>query len=240
MLIQLIIIQIITFVVLLVVLRYIFSRNLNVALTRLNSLHEENLVKEAQLTEELKRAQEEREAEIAKGREAAEVLIEEAKQEAIKARALIEEDARKQSEKIISQAKEEVKDLKERLNREMQRQSLDLAVKMIEQTFSDVDKESLQHQFITEIIDEIAKIPKERFTVASDKVKVVSSYALQDKQREILKKVLVEKLGINISLEEAVNKDMISGLILEIGGLVIDGTLRNKLHRVMPELENYQ
>jgi F0F1-type ATP synthase delta subunit len=225
---------------LLVVLRYIFSRNLNVALSRLNSLHEDNLVKEAQLTEELKRAQEEREAEIAKGREAAEVLIEEAKQEAIKARALLEEDARKQAEKIVAQAKEEVKDLKERLNREMQRQSLDLAIKMIEQTFSDVDKEDLQHQFITEIIDEVAKIPKERFTVSSDKVKVVSSYALQDKQREILKKVLADKLGINISLEEAVSKDMISGLTLEIGGLVIDGTLRNKLYRVMPDLENHQ
>ncbi len=229
MLIQLLIIQIITFVVLLLVLRSVFSRNLNTALTRLNSLHEENLVKEAQLTEELKLAQEEREAEIAKGKEAANALIEEGKQEGIKTRLIVEEEARKQSEKIVAAAKEEAKDLKEKLSREMQKQSLDLAVKMIEQTFTDLDKEDLQHQFITEIIDEVAKIPKEKFTVSTDKVKVISSYALQDKQRENLKKVLEEKLEVSISLEEAVDKDLISGLVVEIGGLVIDGTLRNKL-----------
>ncbi len=221
---------------LLFVLRYIFSRNLNVALTRLNSLHEENLVKEAQLTEELKRAQEEREAEIAKGKEAADALIEEAKQEAIKTRLIMEEEARQQSEKIIAQAKEEVKELKEKLNREMQKQSLDLAIRMIEETFNETDKEELQHQFITEIIQEIGKLPKEKFTVTSDKVKVIASYALQDKQRETLKKVLAEKLERNIALEESVDKDLISGLTVEIGGLVIDGTLRNKLSRVIPEL----
>jgi F0F1-type ATP synthase delta subunit len=118
----------------------------------------------------------------------------------------------------------------------MQKQSLDLAVKMIAQTFTDIDKEDLQHQFITEIIDEIAKLPKEKFTVSSDKIKVTASYLLQDKQRENLKKVLAEKLGFSISLEESVDKALISGLTLEIGGLVIDGTLRNKLYRVMPGL----
>lgn len=238
MLIQLLIIQIVTFVVLLVVLRSVFSRNLNTALTRLNSLHEENLVKEAQLAEELKRAQAEREAEVARGQDEANALIEEAKQEAIKARLMMEEEARKQAEKIIAQAKEETKDLKEKLTREIQKHSLDLAVKMIEQTFGDQDKEELQHQFITEIIDEVAKLPKDKFTVSSDKVKVISSYSLLDNQRANLKKVLEEKLGVPISLEEAVNKDLISGLIVEIGGLVIDGTLKNKLYKVMPELSS--
>jgi F0F1-type ATP synthase delta subunit len=154
----------------------------------------------------------------------------------MKIRIAMEEEARRQSEKIIAQAKEEVKGLKEKLTREMQKQSLDLAVKMIAQTFTDIDKEDLQHQFITEIIDEIAKLPKEKFTVSSDKIKVTASYLLQDKQRENLKKVLAEKLGFSISLEESVDKALISGLTLEIGGLVIDGTLRNKLYRVMPGL----
>lgn len=196
------------------------------------------MVKEAQLTEELKRAKEEREAEVAKGKEAANALIEEAKQEAMKTRLIMEEEARKHSEKIVAAAKEEAKDLKEKLSREIQKQSLDLAVRMIEQTFTDTDKEDLQHEFITEIIDEIAKLSKEKFTVSTDKVRVISSYPLQQKQRENLKEVLEEKLGFGISLEEAVDKDLISGLIVEIGGLVIDGTLKNRLSRAIPEIKN--
>lgn len=236
MLIQLLIIQIITFVALLFLLRYIFSRNLNSALGRLNSLHEENQVKEAQLSDELKRAKEEREAEVARGKAEASDLIEEAKKEASRARIKVEEGAKAQADKIIAQGKREAGDFKEKLNKEMQVRSLDLALKMVEQTFTEENKEDLQRQFITEIIDEIAKLPKDKFTVSTDKVKVVSSYPLQDEQRENLKKVLGKKLGANISLEEKVKKELISGLILEMGGLVVDGTLKNRLHQAIPEL----
>jgi F-type H+-transporting ATPase subunit b len=231
MLIQLLIIQIITFIALIFVLRFLSMRHLTVALNRLNALYDENLRRETQLTEELKRAQEEKEAEIRKGKEEAGALIEEAKKEAIKLRLKLEEEAKANVEKIIAQAKEETERLKEKLKQEIQNQSLDLAMKMIEQTFTEKDKEDLQHQFITEIIDEIAKLSQDEFTVSADKVKVVSSYPLEGGQREKLKRVLEERLGFSPILEETVNKELISGLTLEIGGLVIDGSLRNRLRR---------
>lgn len=238
MLIQLLIIQIITFIALLFVLRLLFRRNLDTALNRLNALHEENLVKEAQLTQELKRAQEEKEAEVKKGREEGAALVEEAKKEALKLRLKIEGEARAQAEKIIEEGKEEVKKLKEKLSKEIQNQSLELALNLIAKTFTEKNKEDLQHQFITEIIDEVAQLPRERFTVSTDKVRVISSYSLEDTQRRNLEKVLEEKLGTHSRLEEIINKELISGLILEIGGLVIDGSLKNRLRKAILELNH--
>ena len=48
--------------------------------------------------------------------------------------------------------------------------------------------------------------------------------------------MLAEKLGFAPNLEEAIKEELIGGLILEIGGLVIDGTLKNKLQRIIPYL----
>ncbi len=237
MVIQLLVIQIITFIALIFLLRFLFSRNLNSALGRLNSLHEENLVKETQLTEELQRAQEEKEAEIRRGKEEAAAVVEEAKKEAIKLRLKMEEDSKAAAEKIIFQGKEEAEKFREKMNKELQSESLDLALKLIELTFNEENKQDLQLQFINEIIQEISELPKERFSVPADTVKVSSSYPLPQGEREKLQKVIAEKLGNSPKLEEVVNRELISGLILEMSGLIIDGTLKNRLRRTVQQIK---
>jgi F-type H+-transporting ATPase subunit b len=218
-------------------LRFLFSRNLNVALNRLNVLHEENLMKEAQLTEELKRAKEEKDAEITRGKTEAASIVEEARSEGAKLRQKIEDEAKRQAEKIILQSREELERLKQKMQGELQNQSFDLAVTLIAQVFTEQNKESLQQQFINEIIEEIAKLPQEKFTVSTHTVKVTSSYALQEAQRDNLKKILNEKLGSPAVLEEKVDGVLICGLSLELGGLIIDGTLKNKLRRAIQYLK---
>ena len=79
MLIQLLIINVLIFAGLILFLRFIFSRGLNTAVSKLNQLQEENSARESQLNEELRRAQEESEAQIKRGKEEVEAIIEEAK-----------------------------------------------------------------------------------------------------------------------------------------------------------------
>ncbi len=236
MLIQLVIIQIITFIGLIFLLRFLFSRNLNSALNSLKALHEENLVKESQLTEELRRAKEERDAEIKRGKEQASLLIEEAKKEAINLSFKIEEGAKITAEKIISQGKEEVNRFKEKAKKDLQGESLNYAVWLIGHFFTEENKGALQIQFINEIIKEVAEVPKEKFSVSTSNIKVISSCPLQEQQRENLQKVLSEKLGGIPKLEEVVNRELIVGLILEMGGLIIDGTLKNRLRKFVTEI----
>ena len=99
---------------------------------------------------------------------------------------------------------------------------------------SEKTKESLQQEFISEIISEITKLPKDQFSVDSDRVRVSSSQSLSKDQKENLQRVLIEKTGREMIFEEILRKDIIGGLIIEIGGLVIDGTLKNKLERILP------
>lgn len=234
MLLNLLIIQTVTFVGIFFLLRFLFSRNLDAALARLNVLHEENLIKEQQLTDELRHAKEEGEAEIKRAKEQACLIIEEARNESARLRLHLEEQAKTQANKIIDDAGIVAEKFKDKCVKESEAHSLELALKLVEELLSEKDKESLQQEFINEIISEIAKLSKDQFSVASDRVKVASSQALRKDQKENLQRVLKEKTGVEMIFEETLNKALIGGLIVEIGGLVIDGTLKNKLQRLLP------
>ena len=233
MLIQLAIIQVITFAAIILVLRFVFSRNLNSALGRLNALHEENLVKEDQLSDELKRAKEERDAEVKKGRDEAVMVIEEAKKEAQALRMKMEEDARGQAEKIVQRGREDIEKLNESSLKEMEYKSLNIARDIVEAVLAEESKAALWLQFVNEALDQIAVLPTEKFSLISEAVKLYSSHPLQEPQRERLKGIFKEKLGFAPALEEIIKKELICGLSLEAKGLVVEGNLKNRLERAV-------
>ena len=237
MLVQLLAIQIVTFVGIIFLLRFLFSRHLKVALDRLNTLHEENLAKEEELNEELKRAKEESRIEVERGREEAERIIADTKQEANRMRQNLGEEAKAQAAKIVAMGKVEAEKMKESLFKDIQGQSVELASRMISELLIEADKVALQYQFANEIIEEISRLPKEQFNVQSKEIKVTSSYPLLERQKDELKKVLSAKLGESLEIKEEIDQKLIGGLILNIGGMVIDGTLKNKLQRIIPYLK---
>ena len=208
MLIQLAIIQVITFVAIIFVLRFVFSRNLNSALGRLNALHEENLVKEDQLSDELKRAKEERDAEVKKGRDEAVLVIEDAKKEALVLRLKMEDEARLQAEKIVQRGREDIEKLKESALKEMEDKSLNTARDIAEAVLSEESKEALWLQLTNEVLDEIAGLPAEKFSLISEAVKLYSSHPLQEPQRERLRNIFKEKLGLVPALDEIIKKSL--------------------------------
>ena len=237
MLIQLLAIQIVTFVGIIFLLRFLFSRHLKIALDRLNTLHEENLSKEEELNEELRRAKEESQAQIEKGKVEADLIIEEAKKEAARVRLSLEEDAKGQAGKIVAAGKIEAEKFKAEMSKDMQGQSVELALRMISELLIEADKIALQYQFVNETIEEISRLPKEQFNVKSKEIKVTSSFPLLDRQKDELKKVLAQKLEGEPEIKEHIDPKLIGGLIIEIGGMVIDGTLKNKLQRIIPYLK---
>lgn len=238
MLIQLLLIQIITFGALIFILRMLFYRQLNSALSRLKELQEEAMIKEGQIKEELARAKEERFSEVEKGRKEARELLERAKKEAEGLRLKTEELADQERQKIISYGKEESERLRQELLSNMQNQALALSEEIIKSIFTEKGKENLHHQLIDELLIELEGLDKEEFSVRADKIKVSSALALTEEEKKCLKKVLMEKMGYEVAFEERQDPEIITGLIIQIGELVIDASLKNKLNKITPHLKN--
>ncbi len=109
---------------------------------------------------------------------------------------------------------------------------------MIAELLTETDKIALQYEFANGIIQEISRLSKEQFNMQGNPViKVTSSFPLLDRQRDEIKHLLEQKTGKKIELSEHLDPSFIGGLTLDMGGMVIDGTLKNKLQRIIPHLK---
>lgn len=237
MLIPLLILQVVTFAGIVILLRFLFSHHLKSALDRLNVLHEENLAKEEELTEELRRAKEESQAQIQQGKVEAEQIIEEANKEAQRIRMNMQEEAKVQADKIVAAGRLDAEKLKESVIKDVQSRSVELASRMIAQLLTETEKIALQYEFAKDIIEEISRLPREQFNAPGNQAKVVSSFPLLDRQKDQIRSVLAEVTGKEIELNQVIDPNIIGGLIVEMGGMVIDGTLKSKLQRVITQLK---
>lgn len=237
MLIQLIIIQAVTFAGLIFVLRMLFYRNLNSALARLRRLHEENLARENELKAELEKLNQDKERELALAKEEAGRIVKDAKQNAEKLSLDINEQAKEQAKKTFEQSKSRIVGLENELADRYKEMAVDLSVEMLEAAFTAQGRQGLQQELLKELIEEIKGVDKGRFTVKTRHVKMTSACALDAASLGRLKEIISDKIGTAAEIEEAVDPKIIAGVIIEIGAFIIDASLRNKLRKVIPYIK---
>jgi len=234
---QLILIQVITFVVILVFLRLLFYRHLSLALKRLQQLHQQNLDKEVALSKELERAKLDREAEIETGRQEAKKLKDSAREEVETLKEQILLKAKQDAGALLAEASREREALKHQVAAEIQESGIRMALGMIRDIFSEESRRELERELVDELIVELGKIDKEKLKVEIKKAEVISSYPLLDKQKNSIQEIIQNALGHPIHLEERTDVTIISGLIINLGGRVLDGSLQNKLRQITPYLK---
>jgi F0F1-type ATP synthase delta subunit len=109
---------------------------------------------------------------------------------------------------------------------------------MIRDIFSQKARQELERELVDELIIELRKIDKEKLKVETKKAEVTSSYPLLDNQKNSIREILRDVMGYSVELEEKTDASIISGLVINLGGLILDGSLQNKLRKIIPYLKN--
>jgi F0F1-type ATP synthase membrane subunit b/b' len=236
MILSLVLLQVVTFVVILLVMRFLFGSQLKSALNRLQVLHQDSLEKEEILNKELERAKTQVDAEIARAKEEAKLIVDTAKRNAEKLG--LEASARAQAEakKMLDDSADKAKRLEAEILASSEEKALTLAQELIRFTLAQTDQKTLHTQLIDEFIEDLKKVDKEKLTVATDRALVLTPQAMSPQEQQVLKTVLSSKLGIPVSLEEKVDASLVGGMVIKLGGLVIDGSLKNKFNKALNAL----
>ena len=231
---QLVLIQVTTFVLIILFLRWLLYSHVSRALRRLKQLNQENLEKENALKEELERAKRDAEREVKEGQRKAEEIRRQAREEAEKDREEIVSHARKEAKRLINEATRECQRKETELTLETQEKSVYLATDMIKNIFTEKGQENLQVQLIDELIGEIERLERGKVKAEGKKAEVVCAYPLEKAQKKKLIDILSSKLNRPIAVTENVDQEIVAGLIIRLGGFVIDGSIKNKLKKILP------
>lgn len=237
---QLIIIQVVTFICLIIVLRLIFYRQLNSALVRLKGLHEENIKTEEKLKKELDVIKKQRDAELAMARDEAAQLVKDAREKADRLNSDSQQQAQLQIRQMLEQSKQKLQVMENELNAQFEQTVVKMAERLFLLIFSGQSRQGLQHVLTLELIDEISNLSPEMFPKQAGAAQVRCGCPLSGDECAMLKEILDEKTSGTVELSEVADESIIAGLIIQIGPLTLDGSLKNRLDKAMLYVKNNQ
>ncbi len=226
---QLIIIQVITFAILVFLLRQFLYKQNAQALERLQQLYQENLKREEDLKNAQEAADQELKEKIAQHNEEIKNLKTAGEVDVQKMHEEVLAKAKGEADKIVAEAEASKEQIKANLVSEMEEKALVLASDIIGQIFTDQVAQGIHHHLIDEFIEEIEKSDGQRMLLDVETAEIDAPYPLTQVQEDKLRKILSTKMGRSVSIKGTIDQEMVAGMVVRLENLVLDGSLRNKL-----------
>ncbi len=234
---QLVIIQIFTFVALVFVLRKIMYSASYLETKRLQQLNEENSKKSQELAAKIEEAHGQYQEKMENAEREIKRLKGQAEEEIGKLKEDVLNKARQEGERIVNQALNTKEKLKEEIESRMVHKCIEQSLELIHVVLNAQSQLSLHQGLVDNILEEIEKIEPEKLKINIDKGRLITPYEITKPQKEKIIAILSKKSGKEISLEEEIDKNIIAGITIKLGSLVIDGSLANKLREAAEALK---
>ena len=228
--ISLILFQVFIFVGLIVVLRRIMTKNVTDATRHLEELNHDYTKKEQEINRQLQEAQKKSQNILKEAQEEAEKLKAQIIKESESERDKILNQARAQSDTVIQQAEKSRQALISELEERIEREAVNKACELMQATLPEQFKQDAHLHWVEELLENgFSQLEHLQFPQGIQEIKITSAFPLTEGQRKNLSKKLKNVLGYEVVLKEEVEPKVVAGLIITIGSLVLDGSLKNKI-----------
>jgi F0F1-type ATP synthase delta subunit len=222
--------QVVIFIALIVIFRRILSRNVVSATKHIDELNQEYSKREEEASKKLTEATKKAQEIVAKAVDEAQAKGEEVLKKAEKAKQDIVKQAHGQGETIMQQADKSRELLLSELDQRIDKEAINKASELIQRALPEELKLATHSQWVKDLIENgFEKIGDVKIVEGIKEIKVLSAFPLSESDRTRLSKKVNKLLGSNMGLKEEVDPKIVAGIVVEIGSLVLDGSLRNKI-----------
>jgi F0F1-type ATP synthase delta subunit len=224
-----ILLQIIVFGVVIYALKKIMLGNTESAVGRLNRSYVEISKKKEKLTKKISQIEEECENQRQQVKEEIKKMREETSQELKKKKHETLQESRKRAEEIINDALSVKEEMRSDIKKEEQIKMINYCECLLKATISSFIQQNINDLFIKEALEGIKEIESDHIPSEINEVSLISAEKLSNDLLSTLKGVIIEKLGRKISFKETINQEIIAGIVVKFGSLVLDQSLATKL-----------
>ena len=217
-------------------LKHLLSRNVTSATSHLQGMIKENTEKQEEMQKKVEDAEKDYAAKIKKAKEEAEQIGKECRKEIEQERDKIISQAHEQSEELMNRAKKTCETILGDMNRNVNEKAIERAADLICKVLPEKNCRDMHQEWVSSLINQgLNSLDRLRIPDDVSKVDVITAFSLTEKEKSDLYKHLEDHLDLNLTINEKVQTDIVAGLIINIGTLVLDGSFVNKIREVVHE-----
>ena len=234
---SLVLLQIIIFGGLIFILRKVLNQNVILATKHLDELNQDYSKKEQDIQKRLEDLKQKTHEILSKAQGEAQKTKETTIKQAETERDDILSKARAKGEEMMKQADKARHILISEIDERIAKEAVSKACELTQYVLPDEFKQIVHTHWLNELIkngfDQL-----ERLSVAEDvhEINIKSAFDLDEEQRKLLTKKIKEVLSRDITLKETVDSNMVAGVVITLGSLVLDGSFKNKIQEQAKKL----
>lgn len=146
-------------------------------------------------------------------------------------------EAKREGERIIEQAKRNEVTMRQQLEQGMDEKAVDYAGQAFQMVFGEKMNVAINTAFIDELLDALEQVDAGGLTVDASEALFVTSHPLDPAQKKRLESILSERFGVSLTVRETIRPDVVGGMLLKLGGMEIDGTLKTRIEEAVGEVK---
>ncbi len=233
-LIPLIIVLGLVFTVLVMSLRNILKQNVVSATSHLEQMAAEYAKKEEEIKKQLEEVKRQSQDSIVNAQKDAQKEKERIIKEAQEIKDKLLDQTQKKIDEMIEQADRSRQALISGAEQKIEERSIVLAAELLKQAMPD-DMRYQIHEYWLKSLTKSTFAQLDRLHIPENEAEalVVSAFNLSIQQRDDLKEKIKEKIGRELAIKEEVDANIIAGLVVHIGSLVLDGSFKTRIQEVV-------
>jgi F0F1-type ATP synthase delta subunit len=227
---SLVVLQLIIFVVLIFVFSKIMTQKVSLSTKHFDEMSQDYDERARRIDEQLQEANVKAQEIVSSAQNEAEKIKSDTIKQTEGERDKIIQAARAQAEEIIQQADKSRNQILSEIEERIAKEAINQACDLCHDTLPEEFRKLVHNQWVEELIENgFSRAERLRLPEGTVGVKIISAFALGDEQRKKISKKLKDTFGHEITIEEQVDPKVVAGLVINVGSLVLDGSLKNKI-----------